>query len=31
MTAAGARWLWMACLATGCGVSAGFLLMRGRR
>jgi MFS family permease len=28
MTAAGARWLWMACLATGCGVSAGFLLMR---
>jgi MFS family permease len=30
MTAAGARWLWIACLATGCGVSAGFLLMRGR-
>ena len=30
MTAAGARWLWMACLATGCGVSAGFLLMRRR-
>jgi MFS family permease len=28
MTAAGARWLWIACLATGCGVSAGFLLMR---
>ena len=31
MTAAGARWLWIACLITGCGVSAGFLLLRGRR
>jgi len=30
MTAAGARWLWIACLITGCGVSAGFLLLRGR-
>ena len=30
MTAAGARWLWVACLITGCGVSAGFLLLRGR-
>jgi MFS family permease len=28
MTAAGARWLWMACLITGGGVSAGFLLLR---
>ena len=28
MTAAGARWLWIACLATGCGVAAGFLLLR---
>jgi MFS family permease len=29
MTAAGARWLWIACLATGCIVSASFLLLRG--
>lgn len=28
MTAAGAWWLWMACLATGCTVAAGFLLLR---
>lgn len=29
ITAAGARWLWIACLGTACGVSAGFLLLRG--
>jgi len=31
MTAAGARWLWIACLITGCVVSVGFLLLRGPR
>lgn len=28
ITAAGARWLWMLCLATGCAVSAGFMMLR---
>jgi MFS family permease len=28
LTSAGARWLWIACLAMGCGMSAGFLVLR---
>jgi MFS family permease len=29
MTTVGARWLWVACLTTGCSVAAGFVLLRG--